>query len=117
MRESIERKTTELMSLVKTSTEYSQYLNYQSLLSGRSDDLLAKVNEYRRRCFDIQADRQADEYDIYERLLSLRREFGTILDDPIVKKFLEVDLQLARLISRIYERMAEELAYDLDFLK
>lgn len=114
-KENIQEKARDIMKALKQSSEYIDYLNYKTLLANKPE-LWGKVNAFRRRAFEIQINQNYGQYEAYERLLNLKKDYEEELRDPLVNAFLDADYQLCRAMQNVYQVMAEELDYDIQFL-
>lgn len=115
MSEAVIKETKKLVDQIKQSTDYVDYQNYKSILV-RQPDTYRKVEEYRRRSFEIQMMHNYGTFNAYENLLHLNREFDEVLCEPIVKSFLDAELKLAKLISGVFDTIASEMDFDMKFL-
>lgn len=116
MFEKIKNETSLLVGKVKKTQEYIDYLNYKSVLE-RHDNLFRQVQEFRRKSFEVQLSHHYGMYNAYENLVNLKNENDDLLSDPIVKLFLDAELKLSKLISTIYDTIAEEIDFDTRFLE
>lgn len=114
-RDSVEIKAREMISALKSTEEYINYLNYKSLLSNKVA-LWDKVNTFRKKAFEIQVNQNYGQFEAYERLLRLKSDYVVELQDPIVNAFLDADYQLCRSMQKLFKQIADELDYDTKFL-
>lgn len=114
-KENIEQKARETIHALKSTEEYINYLNYKSLLSNKPE-LWDKVNNFRKRAFEIQVNQNYSQFEAYERLSYLKKDYEEELQNPIVNAFLDADFQLCRAMRKMYQVMADELDYDIQFL-
>lgn len=111
----IQEKAKDIIQALKSTEEYINYLNYRSLLANKPA-LWDKVNAFRKQAFEIRINQNYGQFEAYERLMNLKRDYEAELQDPIVNAFLDADYQFCRSVQRIYQTMAEELDYDIQFL-
>lgn len=111
----IKKDTSDLVKKIKTTSEYIDYLNYKSILE-RNEELYRRVQEFRRRSFEIQVSHHYGMYNAYENLVNLKNENEELLTEPTVKMFLDSELKLSRMISTVYDTLAEEIDFDIQFL-
>ncbi len=104
-----------LVKKIQKTQEYIDYLNYKSILE-RHDDLYRRVQEFRRKSFEIQVSHHYGIYNAYENLVNLKNENEELLSEPKVKLFLDAELKLSKLISVVYDTIAEEIDFDIQFL-
>jgi len=111
----IKGETSELVKKIKKTQEYIDYLNYKSVLE-RNQDLYRRVQEFRRKSFEIQVSHNYGMYNAYENLVNLKNENEELLSAPKVKLFLDAELNLSKMISAVYDTIAEEIDFDIRFL-
>jgi len=116
MNEALTAKTLEYVEILKKSDEYVAYLNYKSFLEDQPD-LLEKVNNFRKQSFEIQAGHKYGYFNAYENLLKLNQEHEDLLNEPMVKSFLNAELEVSKIINQIHNVFAEALDFNLDFLE
>lgn len=115
MNDKIISETVSLVDKIKKSQEYIDYLNYRSILE-RNPELLRETEQFRRKYFEIQMSHQYGAFNAYENLISLRQESEEILSDPVVKAFLDAELNLSKLLATVYDTIAENIQFDIRFL-
>ena len=115
MFDKIKGETSSLVSKIKKTQEYIDYLNYKSVLE-RNEELYRRVQEFRRISFEIQVSHHYGMYNAYENLVNLKNENEELLSTPKVKLFLDAELKLSKLISAVYDTIAEEIDFDIRFL-
>lgn len=115
MFDQIKSDTSVLVKKIKKTREYIDYLNYKSILE-RNEELYRKVQEFRRRSFEIQVSHHYGMYNAYENLVNLKNENEELLTEPTVKLFLDAELKLSKMISAVYDTIAEEIDFDIRFL-
>jgi cell fate (sporulation/competence/biofilm development) regulator YlbF (YheA/YmcA/DUF963 family) len=116
MFDKIKTETSLLVGKVKKTQEYIDYLNYKSILE-RQENLHRQVQEFRRKSFEVQLSHHYGVFNAYENLVNLKNEHEDLLSDPIVKLFLDAELKLSKLISTIYDTIADEIDFDIRFLQ
>lgn len=115
MSELINKETIKLVDKIKKTNAYIDYLNYKSILE-RQPDIFRQVEEYRRRSFEIQIAHSYGAFNAYENLLNLNNEYEELLCEPIVKSFIEAELKVSKLISGVFDTIAEHVDFDIKFL-
>lgn len=116
MFDNIKDETSVLVQKIKKTQEYIDYLNYKSVIE-RNEDLFRRVQEFRRKSFEIQVSDNYGMYNAYENLINLKNENEELLSTPKVKLFLDADLKLSKMISAVYDTIAEEIDFDIKFLE
>jgi len=82
----------------------------------RNEALFNKVQEFRRKSFEIQVSHHYGVYNAYENLVNLKLENEELLSEPKVKMFLDAELRLSKMISVVYDTVADEIDFDIRFL-
>ena len=116
MNETLTNKTLEFAETLKKSREYVDYLNYKSFLENQPE-LLERVNNFRKQSFEIQAGHKYGYFNAYENLLKLNEEHEDLLNEPIVRSFLNAELEVSKIINQIHNVFAEAIDFNLDFLE
>jgi len=114
--DSIKQLTKEFILKIKESKIYQDFLECQANLNAEPD-LKVQVDEFRRQYFEIQVTHKYGIYDNFEQLLNLKNENELLLSNPIVKEYLDAELKLTKLISTIYNQIANEIDFSIDFLE
>lgn len=114
-KEQVEQKAREMISHLKNTEEYSRYLNSKAVISERTE-LWDKVNAFRKKTFEIQVNKDYGQFEAFERLNRLKKDYEPELQNPVVNAFLDADYELCKEIRRIYRIIAEELNYDMSFM-
>ncbi len=115
MFDEIKGSTKILVSQIKRTQEYNDYQNYRSIIE-RQEELFRRVQEFRRKSFEIQTNHQYGMYNAYESLIQLKNEHEELLSEPTVKMFLDAELRLSKMLAEVYDTLAEELDFDTKFL-
>ncbi|MGN0480322.1 MAG: YlbF family regulator [Lachnospiraceae bacterium] len=109
----VESLTAQLAKAVLESDEYRNYLKCSEELK-KDADLYRRVNDMRRRNFDIQ--NNADAGDVFEAAEELRKQYHELRELAGVKDFLTAEMSLGRMIQEIYRTVVRDISFDLDFL-
>ncbi len=108
--------TLAFVAKIKESSEYQEYLSTRAILV-EQESLWYQVEEFRRRSFEIQVSKDYGAYNAYERLVGLKQEFETVLNEVDVKRFLEAELKFSKLVAMISDTIASEIEFDIGFLE
>ena len=108
----LERKAEELSEMLANSDIYRTFAEARDRLE-ENQDILNKVNEYRRKNFIIQ---NGTEDNKTEQLRNLENEYKDILRNTIARDFLNAELVLCRTIKKISEIIIERIDMNMDFL-
>ena len=100
-----------LITAIKESKEYQEYLRLRDLIHQEPDKERA-VNELRRRNFELQKCRNVD---LYTEMDRLENEFAPLRAEPYVNEYLAAELAICRMIQRINFRLMEEIEVELGF--
>lgn len=92
-----------------------QYQNYRNMLEKVKQDefLLVRLNDYRRRTFEVQCGGRNNAKPHMEQLY---HEFQDVFDNPDAKKFLDAEMTLCRMIQQVTAAISDNLQLELDFL-
>lgn len=113
MEEEIFRKTDELVEIIRNSEEYLKYHKNLSIIK-QDGELYNRVNELRRRNFEIQnGDIPRLGYTEYDELSNLSNE---LRKNPVISEFLDSEIGLARMIQEIQRRLMSGIEFDGEFL-
>lgn len=93
---------------IKKTEVYQQY-KMQKMIIEQHPVLLEKINEFRRRNFEIQnSDSQEDMFDVMDRF---EKEYEHFREDPLVNDFLEAELAYCRLMQDIQLKITEKVEF------
>ena len=108
----MEEKAMELSDAILESEEYKQYLAAKNALE-QKEDIMLRVNEYRKKNFLIQNSEGGNKQEEIRRLTS---EYYDILNEKIVSDFLQAELLFCRCIQKINAILMEKLDFDVSFI-
>ncbi len=100
----VEYVTKNLVREIRKSNEYNQYQRLRRRIS-KDPELMRRVDEYRRLCFEIQIDEPQP--DDEEQLLQLVKDHEDILQDSAVSEFLISERRLCRMIRNIMNAVTD----------
>lgn len=116
MRDNFRSQTLAFVEQIKESDLYKEYASYKKYLDS-NEELRAKVDDFRRKSFEVQIGHKYGYFNAYENLLRLNQEHEELLEEPLVQSFLEAELKLSRSINEILSLIADEIDLDLNFLE
>lgn len=93
---------------VKQSPEYKEY----ELQLGRirqQEELYARVNEFRRKNYELQISEPAE--NLLERVDELERECAELREIPLIDDFLSAELAFCRMMQEAGALIAKELDF------
>ncbi|QUI23861.1 YlbF family regulator [Vallitalea pronyensis] len=110
------KEAKQFVNRLKETQAYKDYHQYKKVIMS-NPQLLKQVNDYRKKSFQIQMEHGEGSYDSYENLLNLNQEFKGLIEGTEVKAFLEAETKFSEMITEVYDCIAEEMDFDLDFLE
>lgn len=96
------------ISEVKRSPEYLEYEQQLENIQ-KEPELYARVNEFRRKNFELQ-NNEAPE-NLMDRLDELEREYAQLRDITLVENFLEAEVAFCRMMQDADSLIARELDF------
>ena len=108
----IEEKARELAGILLDSEIYNRYLAARETLS-QNNELFMQVNEYRTRNFYIQNSENSNKIDEIRKLLE---EYDYLMNNRIVREYLDSELILCRTIKRINSILVDKIDIDTSFI-
>lgn len=108
----LEQLARNLGDALLNSAEYKRYMSAKEKLF-EDKNLLARVNEYRKRNFYIQ---NSIDHNKIDQLNSLMGENYELLSNRYVKEYFDAELILCRAIQNINNIIIDGIDLDLEFL-
>lgn len=105
------QQTDALIEAIETSNEFAQYHLLQKAIM--KEDVYNRLNEFRRRNFEIQMNSQVDAID---SSANLYQEYADILNRTEVKEFLNAEQRYIRMLRRIHQEIDKHANINIDFL-
>ncbi len=108
-------------SLIDATEKYAErirstdvYRTYQEQLSliRQNPEKYQRVNEFRRKNYELQ---QSEGRDIDERIEALAEEMEKFREDPVVDDFFRAELAFCRMMQEINLRVTEAINFDMEF--
>ena len=93
---------------VKQSPEYQEY-QVQLERIKQQPELYARVNEFRKRNFELQNSEYSE--NLMERADELEREYAGLRENSLVEDFLEAELDFCRMMQDANALIARELDF------
>lgn len=106
----VQEATSMLVTAVERSIEYISYQNAKNEIL-KYPLLKAKADEYRKRNYELQNAR----VDVYEEAEKLQREYIEILENTLVRNYLNAENAFCRIIQQINWQIIETLDFEADF--
>ncbi|MCC8138189.1 MAG: YlbF family regulator [Clostridiales bacterium] len=107
----VEQCTQDLIDSFLQTEEYQRYQKLREL-TDQDPALRRKLNEFRRRVYDVQTSGETlDHYSEQERL---GRDASEFRKNELVDEYLKVELHLCRMIQNMVFQIADAIDLDLD---
>lgn len=116
-RKTMDTITYKTKSLVREMKQHKDYKNYQRLQKKleENQELLNRVNEYRRRSFLLH--NGLDVGNIMQEVRNLRNEYQEELTNPLVMDYLIAEQRVCRMVREVSETIAKDIDLDYGFLE
>ncbi len=100
-----------IMTFVQEVKQSEVYSNYSLQLKRMKErpELYGKVNEFRKKNFDIQNSESPE--NVMERLEDLEREYAWLREDALVEDFLQAELAFCRMMQEVDVLVVRELDF------
>lgn len=108
----LESKSRELVEILLNSDIYIKYDKARRKLE-EDKELLNSVNEYRKKRFYIQNNPDDNMQNAINQLLN---DYKNIVDNTIVKEYLDAESLLCREVRKITSIIADSINMDMNFL-
>lgn len=106
--------TEQLVWAVLESEEYKQYQEIKEKIKQNPEKEHA-INEFRRRNFVLQ--KRRENVDLFKEIECLEQEFKDLLEEPLVKAYLDAELAFCRLIQKINWKLMERVEFDPEVIE
>lgn len=93
----LEQALAVFLEVLKASEAYQDY-EYQKERVKRYAGLPEKINEFRKRRFEVQ---HYEGDDLFEKIDEFEQEYQNFEDEPIVRDYLAAELEICRRIQEI----------------
>lgn len=94
---------------IKATLIYHNYKNKLSVLK-ENEDLWNKVCDYRNKRTEFQNNTSAEE--LFDRYESFEKNYEYLTSNPIVKDYLDAELDLCRLVQEITQSISEAIDFE-----
>lgn len=98
----------QLNRMIKNSKEYSKYIYARNALK-MHDELFAKVQEYKKRTFEIQNYGSENPYD---EVIQLGRDYDELLHNSLVNEYIRAENRLCKLMREMFGEITADLTFD-----
>lgn len=104
-----EEEIKEFTDEIKATLIYHNYKTKLSVLK-ENDDLWNQVREYRNKKLEFQNNTSPEE--LFDRYENFEKNYEYLTKNPVVKDFLEAELDLCRLVQEISQSIAEAIDFE-----
>ena len=111
MEQSLIDATEKYAERIRSTDVYRTYQEQLSLLRQKPEKY-QRVNEFRRKNYELQ---QSEGRDIDERIEALAEEMEKFREDPVVDDFFRAELAFCRMMQEINLRVTEAINFDMEF--
>ncbi|MBQ3783962.1 MAG: YlbF family regulator [Lachnospiraceae bacterium] len=101
-----------LVEAIHSSSEYTQYQLLQNAIM-KDEGVYYRLNEFRRRNFEIQVNAQMDAINESARL---HHEYADVLNRPDVKNFLAAEQRYIKMLRKVTQKLDSQFMVNIDFL-
>lgn len=106
-------KAEALSAAIEESAEYREYIALLKKLQ-KEPELYSRLNEYRRRSFEIQ---MSSDVDAIQQLENLQMEFAELLTDGKISRLLSAEQVFCKMMRQINEKIMGSIEeMDVSFL-
>lgn len=106
-------KAQALASAIEESTEYTEYIGLLKKVQ-TEPEVYARLNEYRRKSFEIQV---SSDVDSTQQLENLQIEFSELLADGKISRLLSAEQVFCKMMRQINEKIMGSIEeMDISFL-
>lgn len=100
-----------LVSAIRQSEVYQTYLSAKEEIM-QMPVLKAQMDEFRKRNYELQN----LTVNVLEETEKLQQEFASMLDNAMVRRYLNAENAFCRLIQQVNWQLIEELDFEADFI-
>jgi cell fate (sporulation/competence/biofilm development) regulator YlbF (YheA/YmcA/DUF963 family) len=108
----LEYQMKNLVDSIKNRDEYNQYQRLYEKI-GENEDLLIRLNEFRKKNFNIQLEQDENSIEICK---SLREEYKDVLMHPNVQEFLISEKRINDILRNINHYIWDNIDLNVDFI-
>ena len=109
MEDSLENATASYVKAIRDTAVYKKYCEQLERLK-RNPEQYQKVNEFRRRNFEIQNTAHKDE--LFDKMDAFEQEFEKFREDPVVDEFLRAELAFCRMMQEVNLYITEAVNFE-----
>lgn len=109
MEDSLEKATASYVKAIKDTDIYRKYCEQLAKLK-IDPEKYQKVNEFRRKNFEVQNTTQKDE--LFDKMDAFEEEFERFREDSVVDEFLRAELAFCRMMQEVNLYIAEGIDFE-----
>ena len=99
-------KARELMLAIKESQEYQTYMAAKDSVS-QNQDLVAALNDYQEKQFDIQRSTMTGEEVGPEAMQQMQSLFEVLSRDPAAAAYLQAQIRYTMMVNSVFQQLGE----------
>lgn len=103
--------TRKLLEAIRESDVCRSYTEAREKLD-ESPELRKTINEFRKRCYEIQNKEKSDQ--ISQHLEQLEKDFYQVRRNEVMNHYLETELAMCRLLKLVNETLIQAADFDID---
>ncbi len=107
----MEKATDSFVETIRNTEIYKRYA-YEKEKLEKLPELKRKIDEYRKRMFEIQNSENPDQ--LFDDVDRLEAEGESFRANPLVSDFLEAELAFCRMMQEIYTKITAEVDFDME---
>lgn len=107
------QQTENLIDAIEASSEYAQYQLLQNSII-KDEGVYHRLNEFRRRNFEIQMNTQVD---VMDASANLYQEYADVLNRAEVKEFMAAEQRYIKMLRKVNRKLEEHFNVNVDFLE
>ncbi|MBO5057809.1 MAG: YlbF family regulator [Eubacterium sp.] len=109
MDDKLENAMLKFVKSIKETDIYQKYYDQREKLK-KHPEQYQKVNEFRRRNFEIQNTTHQDE--LFDKMDAFEQEYEKFREDPLVDDFLRAELAFCRMMQEITLYITEKVDFE-----
>ena len=110
----ITEEAQKLNRMIRDSKEYQDYLLAKQSVQ-ENPELYEAMNNFRKRNYELQS--YEDGVNRYFEIHNLALEYEKVLRNPLVNHFLITEQIISRKMAQMYEKIAEDLEFDYNYME
>jgi cell fate (sporulation/competence/biofilm development) regulator YlbF (YheA/YmcA/DUF963 family) len=112
--ERIKLTTEALIEAIQESEVYQNFEHMKKVVN-KDPALKAQITDFRRRNYVLQ--NQMEGIDLYQEIEQFEEEYHEVRKNPIIRDFLQYELEICRMMQRINLRLIQAVDLDIQDLQ